>query len=343
MKQIHFEKKKSAYLLIFLSAKKYVLKQTLYARYNKDKKPKNDKEYTTKPFFCPIFASMKIIECPRDAMQGMPTFIPTDRKIEYINTLLQVGFDTIDVGSFVSAKSVPQMRDTRDVLRALRMEDTDSKLLAIVANTRGATEASDFEAITYLGFPFSISEIFQQRNTNASQEKAFRIVGEILDICIRHDKELVVYLSMCFGNPYGEFWDPALVEHWADRFASMGVATLSLSDTVGVATSDMVGSMVGSLTRDFPRIEFGVHLHSRPNDWREKIEAAYRNGCERFDGALSGYGGCPFAQDALVGNIATENLVAFFEEERADFFVDPAAFEQAKTIANQIFLDAAKK
>lgn len=280
---------------------------------------------------------MKIIECPRDAMQGINTFIPTDRKIAYINTLLQVGFDTIDVGSFVSAKSVPQMRDTREVLRSLNMEDTDSKLLTIVANTRGAVEACNFSCISYLGFPFSVSEIFQQRNTNAGHEKAFRTVQEILDICIHHNKELVVYLSMGFGNPYGEFWDPALVEHWVDRFASMGVATLSLSDTVGVATPELIGNMVTSLTSDFPGIEFGVHLHSRPDSWRAKIEAAYKSGCERFDGALSGYGGCPFAQDTLVGNIATENLVTFFEEERADFFIDPNAFEQAKLMANEVF------
>ncbi|MGB1241324.1 MAG: hydroxymethylglutaryl-CoA lyase [Chitinophagales bacterium] len=282
---------------------------------------------------------MKIIECPRDAMQGIHTFIPTERKIEYINALLKVGFDTIDFGSFVSPKVIPQMKDTWKVVSNLDMSDTDSKLLAIVANERGARDACEYEQITYLGFPFSISEKFQLRNTNATQEQAFEKIQDILELSIQNDKTLVVYLSMGFGNPYGEMWHPSLVEHWADRFSAMGVEIISVADTVGLASPDLIGSVFKELTYNFPDVEFGAHFHTEAHLWADKMDAAYRNGCGRFDSAIKGLGGCPMAQNKLVGNMPTENVVDYFTEERADFFIDYEAFEAAKTMANRLFLE----
>ncbi|MBK8472411.1 MAG: hydroxymethylglutaryl-CoA lyase [Sphingobacteriales bacterium] len=280
---------------------------------------------------------MKIIECPRDAMQGIHTHIPTRQKIAYINALLRVGFDTIDFGSFVSPKVIPQMEDTRRVVRQLDLSDTDTQLLAIVANERGAVEASGFEQIHYLGFPFSVSETFQRRNTNITQEQAFGLVQDIYNLCLQKDKELVVYLSMGFGNPYGDVWDPAIVEHWTDRLVSAGIGIISVADTVGIAQPKQIGDVFADLTSAFPDIEFGAHLHSEPHNWQPKLEAAYQNGCHRFDGAMRGYGGCPMAQNTLVGNMATENIVRFFEEERADFVIDHAALAEAQLLANEVF------
>ncbi len=280
---------------------------------------------------------MKIIECPRDAMQGIHTHIPTRQKIAYINALLRVGFDTIDFGSFVSPKVIPQMEDTRRVVRQLDLSDTDTQLLAIVANERGAVEASGFEQIHYLGFPFSVSETFQRRNTNITQEQAFGLVQDIYNLCLQKDKELVVYLSMGFGNPYGDVWDPAIVEHWTDRLVSAGIGIISVADTVGIAQPKQIGDVFADLTSAFPDIEFGAHLHSESHNWQPKLEAAYQNGCHRFDGAMRGYGGCPMAQNTLVGNMATENIVRFFEEERADFVIDHAALAEAQLLANEVF------
>ena len=280
---------------------------------------------------------MKIIECPRDAMQGIHTHIPTRQKIAYINALLRVGFDTIDFGSFVSPKVIPQMEDTRRVVRQLDLSDTDTQLLAIVANERGAVEDSGFEQIHYLGFPFSVSETFQRRNTNITQEQAFGLVQDIYNLCLQKDKELVVYLSMGFGNPYGDVWDPAIVEHWTDRLVSAGIGIISVADTVGIAQPKQIGDVFADLTSAFPDIEFGAHLHSESHNWQPKLEAAYQNGCHRFDGAMRGYGGCPMAQNTLVGNMATENIVRFFEEERADFVIDHAALAEAQLLANEVF------
>ncbi len=280
---------------------------------------------------------MKIIECPRDAMQGIHTHIPTRQKIAYINALLRVGFDTIDFGSFVSPKVIPQMEDTRRVVRQLDLSDTDTQLLAIVANERGAVEASGFEQIHYLGFPFSVSETFQRRNTNITQEQAFGLVQDIYNLCLQKDKELVVYLSMGFGNPYGDVWDPAIVEHWTDRLVSAGIGIISVADTVGIAQPKQIGDVFADLTSAFPDIEFGAHLHSEPHNWQPKLEAAYQNCCHRCDGAMRGYGGCPMAQNTLVGNMATENIVRFFEEERADFVIDHAALAEAQLLANEVF------
>lgn len=280
---------------------------------------------------------MKIIECPRDAMQGLHEFVPTELKAQYINALLKVGFDTIDFGSFVSPKSIPQMKDTWKVLDLLKMEDSDSKLLSIVANKRGALSACEYEEISYLGYPFSISETFQRLNTNDNTEEAFSEVSEIFNISLKYNKQLVVYLSMCFGNPYGDLWDPAIVEHWADRFVSMGIDIVSLSDTVGIGTPETIAEVCSNMQYAFPKIEFGAHLHTEPHNWFPKINAAYKNGCTRFDGAINGFGGCPMAQNKLVGNMPTEHLISYFEEERADFAIDKEAFNEAQIIANKIF------
>lgn len=281
---------------------------------------------------------MKIIECPRDAMQGFEHFISTEQKVAYINALLKVGFDTIDFGSFVSPKVIPQMADTWKVVSRLDLEETDTKLLAIVANVRGAETAIGYERIDTLGFPFSVSETFQLRNTNATQQKAFDMVKQMQELCVKNNKELVVYLSMCFGNPYNDFWDIALVEHWIDRLDGLGIETISLSDTIGVATPDSIKELVRHMYMNYSHIEFGVHLHTEAHNWKEKVEAAYLNGCSRFDGAIKGFGGCPMAQNNLVGNMPTERLIEFFQQERADFFLDTEAFKKAEQIANEIFM-----
>ncbi|WP_343703945.1 hydroxymethylglutaryl-CoA lyase [Chitinophaga sp.] len=253
---------------------------------------------------------MKFIECPRDAMQGWPHQISTAAKTDYLNALMEVGFDTLDFGSFVSPKAVPQMADTAAVLKGLR-PNGKTRLLAIVANVRGAEEAVGYDAIDYLGFPFSLSETFQLRNTNKTIEQSLAEVQTMQELCIKNSKQLVVYLSMGFGNPYGDPYSPEIVLQWADTFAGMNIGILSLADTVGVAEPANIATLFSRLIPAYPDIEFGAHFHSTPYAWEEKISAAYNNGCRRFDSALKGIGGCPMAQDELVGNIATENLAAW--------------------------------
>lgn len=281
-------------------------------------------------------ATMKVIECPRDAMQGIHEFIPTELKAAYINTLLRVGFDTIDFGSFVSPKAIPQLRDTADVLSRLQLT-SDTKLLAIIANLRGAQDASNFEEIQYLGYPFSISETFQQRNTNRGIDAAWNDVKKIQEAALTNDKELVVYFSMGFGNPYGDEWNLEIVESWAERFSQIGVKIISLSDTIGAAVPDDISYLFSKLGARYPSIEFGAHFHSRPNKWKEKIDAAYQNGCARFDSTIKGIGGCPFAKDELVGNIATENLLMYLNKQDQTTGVNTQAFGEAVLISTKVF------
>lgn len=282
-------------------------------------------------------ASVKIIECPRDAMQGIKEFIPTSKKIEYLNALLKVGFQTLDCGSFVSSASIPQMADTKIVISRLKLDETDTNLSVIVGNKRGAEDACEFDEITYLGYPFSISETFQQRNTNCSIEDSLLRVDEIMNIAECAGKTFVCYISMAFGNPYGDFYDAALVEHWVDRLLEMGVTKFSVSDTIGVATPELITNVFSVLSNDFPEIGFGAHFHTTPATWREKVEAAWEGGCSRFDGAIKGYGGCPMAKDVLTGNMPTENLLAYFDEKNIEHGLNKDAFIEAMSIANTIF------
>lgn len=272
---------------------------------------------------------MKIVECPRDAMQGLAEFIPTEKKADYLNMLLQVGFDTLDFGSFVSPKAIPQMRDTAAVLSHLKLENTDTNLLAIVANQRGATDACQFDEIRYLGYPFSVSETFQQRNTNKSIEESLSLVEEMQSMCVKYDKELVVYLSMAFGNPYGEDWSEEIVAKWGEKLADLEVKTLALADTIGVSNADNISRLFSTLMSEFPAVEWGAHLHTTPHTWREKVEAAYNSGCTRFDSAIKGLGGCPMAKNDLVGNMPTEKLLSFTQEKKLETGVNPLAFESA--------------
>jgi hydroxymethylglutaryl-CoA lyase len=280
--------------------------------------------------------SIKLIECPRDAMQGWKTFIPTEQKIRYINALLEVGFDTIDFGSFVSPKAIPQMADTKEVIRKLDVGIGKTKLLAIVANERGAEDAVLFDEISYLGFPFSVSETFQQRNTNSSISESYKRVEAIQELCIKNKKELVVYLSMGFGNPYGDLWTEEIVFNYAEQLVELGIETLSLADTVGLATADQVKRMTGYLVKQLPEIEIGVHLHSTSFNWREKLAAAHDAGCKRFDGALKGIGGCPMADDELVGNMDTEKMIGYFEGKDS-LKLDANALQKSLLIAGEIF------
>jgi hydroxymethylglutaryl-CoA lyase len=281
--------------------------------------------------------NIKLIECPRDAMQGIHNFIPTQKKIEYINALLSVGFDTIDFGSFVSAKAIPQMVDTKEVLKGLNLSNTKSKLLAIVANVRGAEEASAYDEINYLGFPFSISETFQLRNTNSTIAQSLKTIDEISTICSKINKELVIYISMGFGNPYGDPWNADIANNWIAEMAKRNVKIISLADTVGVATPDSISYLFKHLVPEFPQVEFGAHLHTKSDNWREKVDAAYTNGCYRFDGALKGYGGCPMAQDALVGNMPTENLISYFKERKKSPILNEESFAKAMRLTTGIF------
>lgn len=280
---------------------------------------------------------MKIIECPRDAMQGLSEFIPTHKKIVYLNQLLKVGFDTIDFGSFVSPKAIPQMRDTAEVLEGLDLSETKSKLLAIVANVRGAEEACKFSAIRYLGFPLSISENFQQRNTNKSISEALNVVNEIQELCEKHNKQQVVYISMGFGNPYGDPYDVGIVEQFSDILSALNVKIISLADTIGVSEPQQIEYLFKSLIKKFPTIEFGAHLHSNPKTSIEKIEAAYNSGCQRFDGALKGFGGCPMAKDELVGNMATETILAFLDSKNDALELNREEFLKALTLVDIVF------
>ena len=277
---------------------------------------------------------MKIIECPRDAMQGISEFIPTDVKAAYINQLLKVGFDTIDFGSFVSPKAIPQLKDTAHVLAQLDLENTDSKLLSIIANTRGATDACKFQEINYLGFPLSVSEQFQQRNTNKSIDESLKSVEEIQNLAIKNNKELVVYLSMAFGNPYVENHHPDIVAELTEKLHQLEVGIVALSDTIGVSNPTNIALLFSTLIQEYPTIEFGAHFHTTPDKWEEKVNAAYTNGCRRFDAALKGYGGCPMAKDDLVGNMPTEKLITYFTE---DLGLNPLELENSLSLSTSVF------
>ncbi|WP_254060921.1 hydroxymethylglutaryl-CoA lyase [Mucilaginibacter sp. L196] len=281
--------------------------------------------------------TIKITECPRDAMQGIHDFIPTNVKAEYINLLLQVGFDTIDFGSFVSSKAIPQMQDTVEVLKKLDLSATRSKLLAIIANYRGAEDAAQHDEITFLGYPFSISETFQQRNANTSIADAFDTVKRINELCSVKNKELLVYLSMGFGNPYGDEWNVEIVQKWTEKLVGEGINIIALSDTVGVATPAQTNEIYAALCNTFLDTEFGLHLHATPDNWQPKIEAAYNSGCKRFDAALKGYGGCPMAKDELTGNIATENLISYLQSKKESLGLDLGKFGEAMMFADQVF------
>ncbi|MCL6461435.1 hydroxymethylglutaryl-CoA lyase [Flavobacterium micromati] len=281
--------------------------------------------------------SIKIIECPRDAMQGIKPFIPTERKVAYIQSLLRVGFDSIDFGSFVSPKAIPQMQDTAKVLERLDLSQTRSKLLAIIANTQGAEIASVHKEIQYLGFPFSISENFQMRNTHKTIAESLITLQEILNIAAKSNKEVVAYLSMGFGNPYGDPWNVEIVGEWTRKLANMGVKILSLSDTVGSSTPDVISYLFSNLIQAYPDVEFGAHLHTTPNKWFEKIDAAYKSGCRRFDGAIQGFGGCPMATDKLTGNMPTEKLLSYFTTQKELTNLSPMSFESAYNDASKLF------
>lgn len=278
-----------------------------------------------------------MIECPRDAMQGMHHFIDTEKKVAYINQLLRVGFDTIDFGSFVSPKAIPQMRDTAEVLAKLDLSTTSSKLLAIVANERGAQDACQFDDIQYLGYPFSISETFQLRNTNATIAESIARTQAIQELCETHQKELVLYISMGFGNPYGDPWNVETVQRWVDKLVPMGIKIFSLSDTIGCSNPENISYLFSSLIPAYPGVEFGAHLHTLPANWHEKIAAAWASGCRRFDGALRGFGGCPMAKDDLTGNMATENLIDFFEEINQPLAIDRPSFFKSMEMTDVVF------
>jgi len=276
------------------------------------------------------------VECPRDAMQGLSWFIPTPQKIEYINALLKVGFDVLDFGSFVSPKAIPQLRDTAEVLSKLQLNNR-TKLLAIVANQRGAEDALVFDEISYLGFPFSISETFQQRNTNSSIEQSLSTVESIQNLCLKNNKELVVYMSMAFGNPYGDEWNGEIAVRRTEQIASMGVKIIAMSDTVGLAKADDVKAIFDAVIPALPNVKIGAHLHVSADNWKAKLSAAWDSGCRRFDTALKGYGGCPMAEDVLVGNLAAENLYSFLNERNVKTTVDSALFAASMLMASKVF------
>ncbi|WMN11385.1 hydroxymethylglutaryl-CoA lyase [Marivirga salinae] len=281
--------------------------------------------------------NIKLIECPRDAMQGLHDFIPTEQKINYINQLLTVGFDTIDAGSFVSPKAIPQMRDSAEVFDKIDWQKSSSKLLAIIANQRGASDAVKFEQISYLGYPLSLSETFQQRNTKRSIATAMEDLSEIQGLTIANGKTLVVYLSMGFGNPYGDPYDAGFVQEFVEKLDKIDVKVISLSDTIGVSNPDNISWIFEQLIPEYSHIEFGAHLHSNPATIWEKVEAAYKAGCRRFDGAIKGFGGCPMAKDDLVGNMVTEDMVAYFNQNNIDLGINQEAFSEAQRLALEIF------
>ena len=281
---------------------------------------------------------INLIECPRDAMQGWHSFIPTIKKIEYINALLKVGFDTIDFGSFVSAKAIPQMADTAEVVKALELHQSKSKLLAIVANLRGAEEAVNYEQISYLGFPFSISPTFQLRNTNSSIEASFKTVEAIQELCIKNKKQLVIYISMGFGNPYGDAYSEDIVMHWVDKIVNAGINIVSVADTVGLATPEQIPAIVDPLIKKYNSTEIGVHLHSTAVNWQQKVDAALAAGCVRFDGAIRGIGGCPMAGDELVGNMDTTLMIPYFKRLNMLDDIDEVALAHCIQLASEIFV-----
>jgi hydroxymethylglutaryl-CoA lyase len=280
---------------------------------------------------------MKLIECPRDAMQGWHRLISTDEKVAYLNALLKVGFNTLDCGSFVSPKSIPQMADTAEVIPRLDLTGTKSKLLTIVANQRGAEEAVVFDEIAYLGYPFSISETFQLRNTNKTIAASMELVETLQELCIKNSKQLVVYISMGFGNPYGDVYDASIALLWVEELVKRDITTISLADTVGVANPEIITKLFSTLIPAYPTVEFGAHFHSAPHNWEEKVAAAYAQGCRRFDSAIKGIGGCPMAHDELVGNLATERLLDFSVQNHEALGLDMAAFQAAREIADRIF------
>jgi hydroxymethylglutaryl-CoA lyase len=282
-------------------------------------------------------SKVKLIECPRDAMQGIKTFIPTEEKVRYIQSLLGCGFDTLDFGSFVSPKAIPQMQDTAEVLAGLDLSKTKSKLLAIVANIRGAEDACKHPEITYLGYPFSISENFQMRNTHKTIAQSVDTLKGILELANAHGKEVVTYISMGFGNPYGDPWDVDVVGEWTEKLADMGTKILSLSDTIGSSTPETISYLFSNLIPKYPDIEFGAHLHTTPSKWHEKVDAAYKAGCRRFDGAVQGFGGCPMAKDELTGNMPTEKMLSYFTAEKAETGVNWMVFEAAYNKATELF------
>ena len=281
---------------------------------------------------------VKIIECPRDAMQGIKEWIPTEEKVQYIQSLLRCGFDTIDVGSFVSPKAIPQMQDSAAVLHELDLSTTESKLLAIVPNVRGATDAVQHEMVDYLGYPFSISENFQMRNTHKTIAQSVTILSDILDLAFSKGKEVVVYISMGFGNPYGDPWNVDIVGEWTEKLSGMGVKILSLSDTVGTSNPSTIDYLFSNLIPKYPDIEFGAHLHTTPTSWHEKVDAAYKAGCRRFDGAIQGFGGCPMAKDELTGNMPTEKLISYLAQTKAQTDINTMSFESSYNEASKIFL-----
>lgn len=281
---------------------------------------------------------MTLVECPRDAMQGWAHFIPTEQKIKYLNKLLEVGFDVLDFGSFVSPKAIPQMADTKEVIPKLKLQDSKSKLLAIIANTRGAEEAIQYDEITYLGFPFSISETFQLRNTNKTIAQSLAQVEEIQKLCLSRGKQLVVYISMGFGNPYGDDYSAEVAIEWVGRLAQMGIRVISMADTVGVAQPDTITHIFKHLVPMFPGVKIGAHFHSAPNRWREKLDAAFANGCRMFDSSINGIGGCPMANDDLVGNIATENVLHWCADQKLELNLNQDAFAEAMLMAGEVFI-----
>jgi len=280
---------------------------------------------------------VKIIECPRDAMQGIKDWIPTESKVQYIQSLLRCGFDTIDVGSFVSPRAIPQMKDSGAVLELLDLSKTESKLLAIVPNLRGAQDAVKYDMVDYLGYPFSISENFQMRNTHKTIAESVVILEQIIDLANAHNKELVVYISMGFGNPYGDPWNVDIVSKWTDTLHAMGVKILSLSDTIGSSDPETIDYLFSNLIPKYPTIEFGAHLHTTPTKWHEKVDAAYKAGCRRFDGAIQGFGGCPMAKDELTGNMPTEKLISYFASVKAYDNINTMGFESSYNEALKIF------
>lgn len=282
--------------------------------------------------------SILITECPRDAMQGIKNFIPTDVKASYINKLLKVGFDVLDFGSFVSPYAIPQLKDTPLVISKLDLSNTQTKLLSIVANMRGAMDACFFDEVSILGFPFSISETFQQRNTNSSIEQSLVKVEEMQTLCDKKGKTLLVYLSMGFGNPYGDEWSPEIVTNWANKLASMGIKNLALADTVGTANPDDITNLFSHLIPALPNVEIGAHLHAKPTDWQIKVDAAYKGGCRRFDSAIKGFGGCPMAGDTLTGNLATENLLAYCDDNKIETGLNRDAFNDAALESSLVFV-----
>ena len=284
-------------------------------------------------------SSVKIIECPRDAMQGIKTGIPTELKVAYLQALLSCGFDTLDFGSFVSPRAIPQMADTAAVLTGLDLSETKTQLLAIVANLRGAEAALDYEAIEFIGYPFSISENFQMRNTHKTIDESMSVLSDILSLADHYGVNVVTYLSMGFGNPYGDPWSPEIVAQWTETLAGMGCKIISLSDTVGAASPEVISELFNGVIPQFPEVEFGAHLHTAPHSWREKVHAAYAAGCRRFDGAIQGFGGCPMAKDELTGNMPTEKLLSYCAEQKIEHGVHMARFESAFNKASDIFLN----